>query len=416
MWFDGPMRIECIAIGTELLTTRRLDTNSVWLAERLAELGLGLSLKTAVGDSREDLAEVFRAALDRSDLILTTGGLGPTFDDFTKELFAEILGVPLREDAPSRADILAFYEARKRVPPPANFKQALIPEGAQALRNPVGTAPGVFWEDPPGHPGTRILMFPGVPREMKRMWEEHALPRLRPLAQKPVHTLRMVVGGVPESTLDQQTRELRERHGQLEWTILASLTQVELLARSDDPAALERARSDFESLLGADLAGVGQGNLEDAVLDRLKARSETLAVAESMTGGLLASRLTAIPGASAAFLGGATVYSARAKTALLGLDGAVLETEGTVSEATSRRLAEAVRAELDTTWGLAVTGNAGPGAEGDAPVGTVHLALAGPGGTDVHSFSVPGDRNEVQLRSAARALDLLRRALGSRGR
>jgi len=411
-----PMRIECIAIGTELLTTRRLDTNSVWLAERLAELGLGLSLKTAVGDSREDLAEVFRAALDRSDLILTTGGLGPTFDDFTKEVFADLLGVPLREDAPSRADILAFYEARKRVPPPANFKQALIPEGAEALRNHVGTAPGVFWEDPPGHPGTRILMFPGVPREMKRMWEEHALPRLRALGGRPVHTLRMVVGGVPESTLDQRTQELRERHGQLEWTILASLTQVELLARGDDPAALDRARADFEPLLGADLACVGQGSLEDAVLDRLKARGETLAVAESMTGGLLASRLTAIPGASEAFLGGATVYSAQAKAALLGLDRSTLATEGTVSEATSRRLAEAVQVGLGATWGLAVTGNAGPGTEGDAPVGTVHLALSGPGGTETHTFNVPGDRNEVQLRSAARALDLLRRAVGARSR
>ncbi|HEX9011310.1 MAG TPA: CinA family nicotinamide mononucleotide deamidase-related protein [Holophagaceae bacterium] len=410
------MRIECIAIGTELLTTRRLDTNSVWLAERLAELGLGLSLKTAVGDSREDLAEVFRAALERSDLILTTGGLGPTFDDFTKELFAEILGVAMREDAQSRADILAFYEARQRVPPPANFKQALIPEGALALRNQVGTAPGVYWQDPPGHPGRRILMFPGVPREMKRMWEEHALPRLRSLAGAPVHTLRMVVGGVPESTLDQRTQAVRERHANLEWTILASLTQVELLARGGDPEALARARADFEPVLGADLACVGEGNLEDAVLDLLKARDETLAVAESMTGGLLASRLTAVPGASAAFLGGATVYSARAKSVLLGLDADTLALEGTVSEATTRRLAEAVRQRLGATWGLAVTGNAGPGAEGGAPVGTVHLALAGPEGMEVRTLNAPGDRAEVQLRSAAWALDLLRRAVCARGR
>lgn len=411
-----PMRIECIAIGTELLTTRRLDTNSVWLAERLAELGLSLSLKTAVGDDREDLARVFRAALERSDLILTTGGLGPTFDDFTKELFAEILGVPLVEDARSRADILAFYEARKRVAPPANFKQALLPAGAEALRNPVGTAPGVYWQDPPGHPGRRILMFPGVPREMKRMWEEHALPRLRSLAGAPVHTLRMVVGGVPESTLDQRTQAVRERHANLEWTILASLTQVELLARGGDPEALARARADFEPVLGADLACVGEGNLEDAVLDLLKARDETLAVAESMTGGLLASRLTAVPGASAAFLGGATVYSARAKSVLLGLDADTLALEGTVSEATTRRLAEAVRQRLGATWGLAVTGNAGPGAEGGAPVGTVHLALAGPEGMEVRTLNAPGDRAEVQLRSAAWALDLLRRAVGARGR
>ena len=406
-----PMRIECIAIGTELLTTRRLDTNSVWIAERLAGMGLGLHRKTAVGDHREDLAELFREALTRSDLILTTGGLGPTFDDFTKELFAEILGVPLKEDAQSRADMLAFYEARKRVPPPANFKQALIPEGAEALRNPVGTAPGVYWQDPPGYPGRRILMFPGVPREMMRMWEEHAVPRLRALADRPVHTLRMVVGGVPESTLDQQTQAVRERHRHLEWTILASLTQVELLARGDDPEALARVRADFEVLLGPDLACVGEGSLEGAVLDRLKARGETLAVAESMSGGLLAARLTAIPGASQAFLGGATVYSAGAKTALLGLDPAVLASEGTVSEATSRRLAEAVRTRLGATWGLAITGNAGPAAEGEAPVGTVFIALAGPGATSSRTLTLPGDRPEIQLRSTAWALDVLRRQM-----
>ena len=405
------MRIECIAIGTELLTTRRLDTNSVWLSERLAELGLGLHLKTAVGDDREALGQVFRAALDRSDLILTTGGLGPTFDDFTKELFAELLGVGLREDPQSRADMLAFYEARKRVPPPSNFKQALIPEGAEALRNAVGTAPGVYWENPPGHPGTRIIMFPGVPREMKRMWEAHALPRLRPLAGRPRHTLRLVVGGVPESTLDQRTQEARARHGHLAWTILASLTQVELLAQGEDPADLQRAQADFEVVLGADLACVGEGNLEDAVLASLRARGERLAVAESMTGGLLAARITAIPGASEAFLGGATVYTAAAKARLLGLDPNLLAQEGTVSEATTGRLAEAVKERLGASWGLAVTGNAGPGTEGDAPVGTVHLALSGPRGTEVRTANLPGDRADVQLRSTAWALDLLRRAL-----
>ena len=297
------MRIECIAIGTELLTTRRLDTNSVWLGERLAALGLAFHRKTAVGDSREDLAALFREALIRSDLILTTGGLGPTFDDFTKECFAEVLGAALREDAQSREDMLAFYAARKRVPPESNFKQALLPEGAEALRNPVGTAPGVWWQDPPAHPGVRIVMLPGVPREMKRMWEGQVEPRLRTLAGESVRTLRMVVAGVPESALDERIRDVRERHGQLDWTILASLTQVELLARGADPAALEAAQADFLPVLGEDLVGVGEGNLEDAVLGNLKARGETLAVAESMTGGLLAARLTAIPGASEVFLG-----------------------------------------------------------------------------------------------------------------
>ena len=405
------MRIECIAIGTELLTTRRLDTNSVWLGERLADLGLGFHRKTAVGDNREDLATLFQEALRRSDLIFTTGGLGPTFDDFTKELFAEILGAELVEDASSRADILAFYAARNRIPPQVNFKQALIPLGAEPLRNPVGTAPGVWWQDPPGHLGVRIVMLPGVPREMKRMWEEQVEPRLRPLAGKAAHTLRVVVAGVPESTLDERTREVRERHGHLDWTILASLTQVELLVRSGDPVDLEAVLSDLRLVLGADLVSVGNGNLEDAVLDGLAARGHTLAVAESMPGGLLSARLTAIPGASRTFLGGAIVYSATAKAALLGLSPSFLAEHGTVSEATTIALAEAVRKALGSTWGLAVTGNAGPAAEGGMPVGAVFFAVAGPDGISSERRNFPGDRAEIQLRGTAVALDFLRRGM-----
>jgi nicotinamide-nucleotide amidase len=246
---------------------------------------------------------------------------------------------------------------------------------------------------------------------MKRMWEEQIEPRLRALAGTPTHTLRMVVAGVPESNLDERTRDARLKHRSLDWTILASLTQVELLARSADPVALQLAQGDFERLLGEDLVSVGDRNLEDAVLDRLKERNETLAVAESMSGGLLAARLTAIPGASEAFLGGATVYSAAAKVALLGLDRDCLEHEGTVSEATSRALAEAVRAKLGASWGLGITGNAGPGTEGKASLGEVFMALAGAEGTVSKVLHLPGDRADVQLRSTATALDFLRRTL-----
>ncbi|MBK9796207.1 MAG: CinA family nicotinamide mononucleotide deamidase-related protein [Holophagaceae bacterium] len=405
------MRIECIAIGTELLTTRRLDTNSVWLGERLADLGLAFHRKTAVGDHREDLAELIREALQRSDLILTTGGLGPTFDDLTKELFAEILGAELVEDAAARVDMLAFYAARQRVPAQSNFKQVLIPMGAEPLRNPVGTAPGIWWPDPPGHPGARIVMLPGVPREMKRMWEEQVEPRLRPLAGRPTHTLRLVVAGVPESTLDERIREVRQAHSHLDWSILASLTQVELLVRSGETTALEAVRRDLKPVLGADLVSVGAGNLEDAVLQGLDAQGQTLAVAESMTGGLISARLTAIPGASRSFLGGVTVYSPEAKAALLGLPPDFLAKQGTVSEATTIALAEAAKAKLGATWGLAVTGNAGPGAEGGAPLGAVFLAVAGPGGTLSAGRAFHGDRPDVQLRGSGAALDFLRRQL-----
>lgn len=405
------MRVEAIAIGTELLTTRRIDTNSVWIGERLAGLGLAFARKTLAGDDPEELRALFRETLERAQLVVCTGGLGPTFDDVTKELWAELLGAELREDPEVRADILAFYAARGRTPPAINFKQALVPVGAEALRNELGTAPGIWWEP---RPGQRIVLLPGVPREMKHLWETAVEPRLRDLAEIPVHTLRMVVGGVPESLLDERTAELRARHSDLEWTILSALTQVELVARGRDPEALDAACRDFQAFLGADLAGLGADNLEDLVLARLQAKGHTLAVAESMPGGLICARLTAVPGSSRSLKGGAVVYSAAAKAALAGVDEGLLQAEGTVSEAVTRALAEGIRARLGSDWGLAVTGNAGPEPDpqgAGVPRGTFFIAVAGPGGTTCERFAFPTDRAGVQLRSAGWALDLLRRRL-----
>ena len=404
------MRIECIAIGSELLTTRRLDTNSVWIAERLAGLGLGLHRKTAVGDHREDLAELCQEAFRRSDVIICTGGLGPTFDDFTKEVWAETFGADLVEDAHSRADLEAWYAQRQRVPPSSNFKQVMFPEGSKPLANPLGTAPGVAWE----RGGKFIFLLPGVPMEMKRMWVDHVEPRLESLAGAAMHTLRVVVCGVPESTLDQRTEAIRLRHSHLEWTILAGLTQVEFVVRSTDSAALDAAREDLASELGDDLASVGNGDLESAVLDALKARQETLAVAESMSGGLVASRLTAIPGASDVFVGGAVVYSATAKIAMAGLDPAFIQKHGTIGEPTTLALAKGIREKLGSTWGLAITGNAGPtldAAGKDRSMGECFVVVVGPSGQEARNFIVPGDRADIQLRSTAWALDLLRRML-----
>ncbi len=404
------MRIECIAIGSELLTTKRLDTNSVWISERLAGLGLWLHRKTAVGDHREDLAELCQEAFRRSEVIICTGGLGPTFDDFTKEVWADTFGVELVEDTPSREDLVAWYAQRQRVPPPANFKQVLFPEGSKPLPNPLGTAPGVLWE----RGGKHIFLLPGVPREMKRMWLDQVEPRLKPLAGTPMHTLRVVVCGVPESTLDQRTETIRGRHSQLDWTILAGLTQVEFVVRSTDSALLDAARAELASELGEDLACVGSGDLESVVLDALKTRNETLAVAESMSGGLVASRLTAIPGASEVFAGGAVVYSASAKLVLTGIDPAILQKHGTISEPTTLALAKGIREKLNTTWGLAITGNAGPNLDSggkDHQLGECVVAVVGPQSEETYTFLVSGDRLDIQLRGAARALDLLRRML-----
>jgi len=405
------MRIEAIAIGTELLTTRRTDTNSVWIGERLAMLGLAFQRKTCVGDDPDALAALFQEALDRSELVVCTGGLGPTFDDVTKELWAGVLGASLEEDPEVRADILAFYASRGRTPPEINFKQALVPKGAVALRNDLGTAPGIWWE-PAARPGRRIVLLPGVPREMKHLWEAAVEPRLRGLSGAPVHTLRMVVGGVPESLLDERTTPLRLKHGALDWTILSALTQVELVARSGDPEALDAAGREFQAFLGPDLVCTGPGNLEDTLLALLQARGQTLAVAESMPGGLICARLTAEAGSSQVLAGGAVAYSGRAKQVLADVPASLIERHGTVSEAVTLALAEGIRARLGTDWGLAVTGNAGPGADpaGAAePVGTFYIAVAGPGGSSCSRFAFPTDRAGVQLRSAGWALDLLRR-------
>ncbi|MBL0313837.1 MAG: CinA family nicotinamide mononucleotide deamidase-related protein [Holophagaceae bacterium] len=404
------MRIECIAIGSELLTTKRLDTNSVWIAERLAGLGLGLHRKTAIGDHREDLAELCQEAFWRSDVIICTGGLGPTFDDFTKEVWADTFGVELIEDAQSHEDLVAWYAQRQRVPPPANFKQVLFPEGSRPLANPLGTAPGVVWE----RGGKIIFMLPGVPREMKRMWLDHVEPHLKPMAGLAMHTLRMVVCGVPESTLDQRTEGIRHRHPHLDWTILAGLAQVEFIVRSVDSGALDVAREELALELGGDLVCVGSGDLESTILDTLESRNETLAVAESMSGGLVASRLTAIPGASRVFLGGAVAYSATAKIALAGLDPAFIQEHGTIGESTTLALAKGIRGRLGTTWGLAITGNAGPTLDAggiERNLGECALAVVGPRAEEVRTLIVPGDRVDIQLRSAAWALDLLRRAM-----
>lgn len=407
------MRIECIAIGTELLTTLRVDTNSVWLAQRLASLGLGFQRKTVVGDGQEEMAALFREALERSDFIVCTGGLGPTFDDLTKEIWAEVLGEALVEDATVWHEIEARFARLNRSLPAANRKQALVPARARALHNPKGTAPGILWEAPGGCKGKWIVLLPGVPREMKHLWEFEVEPLLQPLAGPRMHTLRMVVGSVGESALDERTTPLRRKHGHLDWTILAGLGAVELVARSTRPEELDAARRDFAQELGPDLAILGDATFEETVLDLLHQRGETLAVAESMTGGLIQARLTGVPGASEAFRGGAVVYSALAKQQLAEVDPELVRIHGTVSEAVTRALAEGIARKLGTTWGLATTGNAGPteDKDGAAPIGSCYLAVRGPAGTVCQAQSFPGSRTDVQTRTANWALDFLRRQL-----
>lgn len=407
------MRAEALAIGTELLTTGRLDTNTVWLAQRLADLGLAFHRKTCAGDDPGELAALFREALERSELIVTSGGLGPTFDDLTKEVWAEVLGVPLEEDPQVRTDIEGFFRARGRPLPPRNLKQALIPRGARVLRNALGTAPGLVWDAPPGYPRACIVMLPGVPRELKHLWTEQVEPLLRPRSGAAIHTLRILVAGVGESLLEQRIQTLREAHRHLDWTILAGLGTAELLLRDADPQQLREAKRDLELALGEDRVLTGWGTLEGEVVHALAAREATLATAESMTGGRVGALLTTVPGASSVYLGGAVAYSPQAKHLLADVGVDVLDGHGTVSEATALALAEGIRARLGAVWGLATVGNAGPteDPQGPAPVGTCVVAAVGPGGPRVTRLFFPGERPDVQARSATLALDWLRRCL-----
>jgi len=412
------MHIETIAVGSELLNAGRVDTNSVWIAGRLADLGLELSLKTCVGDEASTLNACIASALKRSELIIATGGLGPTFDDQTKEAFAEIIGAPMIEDGQARSDIDSFFQAKGRKATENNYKQALIPQGAIAIRNPLGTAPGVYWESPPNYLGCTIVMLPGVPKEMMWMWESDVHPRLSKLSKSSIKTVRLVVCGVGESVLDERTGPIRQRHSRLSWTILAPRSHVEFLVRGEKSQELDAAIGDMKAELGDDLAFIGEGTPESSLLGILVARGDTLALAESATGGVLSSRLAAVPGASRAYIGGAVAYTPKAKVKLVGLDKDFVELHGTVSEATTIEMAIRTRELLGATWGLAITGNAGPTVDknaldkdGNSQIGMCFIAIAGPDGAKCQAFNIHGDRGDVQFRAANWAIDMLRRRM-----
>ena len=412
------MHIETIAVGSELLNAGRIDTNSVWIAGRLSDLGLELNLKTCVGDDASGLKACIVSALKRSELIIATGGLGPTFDDQTKEVFSEVIGAPMLENSQARLDIDSFFQARGRKATENNYKQALIPQGALAIRNPLGTAPGVYWEGPPNYPSSTIVMLPGVPKEMMGMWENDVHPRLSKLSKSSIKTVRLVVCGVGESVLDERVGPIRQCHQSLGWTILAPRSHVEFLVRGEDTQELDAAIGDMKAELGDDLAFIGDGTPESALLGLLVARGYTLALAESATGGVLSSRLAAVPGASRAYVGGAIAYTPKAKIALAGLDKEFIELHGTVSEATTIEMAVRIRERLGATWGVAITGNAGPTVDknaldndGSNQVGRCFIAVAGPDGSKCQTFNIHGDRGDVQFRAANWAIDMLRRCI-----
>lgn len=408
------MRAEIISVGTELLLGEIVDTNAAFLSQELAALGIELYHRTTVGDNEQRLRQALVEALSRVDLVITSGGLGPTADDLTKEVVAAVLDLPLVLHPPSLQWIEEYFARMGRKMTASNRKQALIPEGGVALPNPNGTAPGVFVRK-----GEQIVVcLPGPPGELMPMFRSYVRPELQKESRGVIRSRVLRLCGVGESELVERIGDFLA--GQTNPTLapLASEGEVRLriTARAQTDAEAEALNGELEAKLRARLGlliyGTDEDTLESVVVKLLKRRGETLAVAESCTGGLLADRITDVPGASTVFDRGVVTYSNRAKMELLQVPADVIEAKGAVSPEVARFMAEGVRRVAGTDWGIGITGIAGPGGGSrEKPVGLVYFALAGPGVSLVREEHWSGDRRKIKRRTTQAVLDLLRRTL-----
>ena len=409
------MDAEIIAVGSELLTPQHSDTNSLYLTERLNNLGILVRFKTIVGDSRVDLEVALHAALERSPLIVLTGGLGPTEDDLTREVVAEVLGRPLHEVAELRQRLEDRFVHIGRAMPQNNLRQVQVPEGAEWLENRNGTAPGIWIE----HKDHVIVLLPGPPRELEPLFDATCVPRLERLASGArIRTRVYKVVGLPESEVDQLIAPLYGSCQNPATTILASLGTIELHLRAraateqEAEAQLAELGDKIELALGDHVYSTKGESLEEVVGMYLVMRQKTLAVGESCTGGLLAERITRVSGSSGYFLGGAVCYTNEMKTRWAGVPADVISAHGAVSKTVARALAEGVRARAGASIGVGITGIAGPtGGTNNKPVGLVYVALADERGTQVREFHFPGSRDRVRHWATQMALEMVRRRI-----
>jgi nicotinamide-nucleotide amidase len=406
------MKAEIIAVGSELLTPDRIDTNSLFLTEELNKLGIEIVRKTVVGDGRDLLLEAFRDATNRVPLTISSGGLGPTEDDLTRETVAELLGRKLvRNDAIARA-IEARFRSFGRPMPETNLRQAMVPEGGEPLDNPRGTAPGLWIEDR----DRMIALLPGPPRELKPMFQEQVRPRLlRRVAAVRMFHRELRVTGLGESHVDSLAGPVYTRYPEVQTTVLASPGEVQIHLRmwTENAAHAENTFADIER--GLDLALTDRifsrdgSSLEIVIANELLKQNATIAAAESCTGGLFAERLTRIAGSSAYFLGGAVCYSNEMKTAWADVPAEMIAAKGAVSAEVAIALASGIRRRVGSTLGVGITGIAGPGGGSEEkPVGTVHIAIANAAGVRERAVRFPGDREMVRLQASQAALDMVR--------
>jgi nicotinamide-nucleotide amidase len=406
------MQAEIIAVGSELLTPQRMDTNSLWLTGQLNALGVDVTQKCVVGDDRDRLAEAVRSGVARAHIVILSGGLGPTEDDVTREAVAQALTRRLVFSDEAMAALEARYARLGRRMAENNRRQAFLVEGALKLDNPNGTAPGQ-WIDLAGR---IVLLLPGPPSELEPMFTDHCLPRLREwLPQRALRTRWYRVSGMAESDLDQLISPLYKPYTNPTTTVLAAAgdIQIHLRAFCDTEEEAERLVAELgakiEKTLGRRIYSTNGDPLEAAVGHLLLERGATLAVAESCTGGLLGAKITDVPGSSNWFLGGFLVYGKAMKTRLLGLDDKLVEAHGVVSEAVAQAMAESARDRTRATYALSITGEAGPESAtlGVAP-GTVWIGLATPEGVEARLFRWAGDRGRVRAFAVQAALNLLR--------
>jgi competence/damage-inducible protein CinA-like protein len=409
------MDAEIIAVGSELLTPHRHDTNSLYLTGKLNSLGIEVRFKTVVGDDAERLGAVFHAALDRSELIILMGGLGPTEDDINRQVVAGILGLELHEVPEIIERIAARYSRTGRKMPANNARQALVPEGAEWLPNKRGTAPGIWIE----HEKKIIIMLPGPPRELEAMYEAQCMPRLKGLVSGvQIRTRVIKVAGLPESEVDERIAPIYKPYKNPSTTILSTGGAIEVHlnahAHTQDQAdaLLDELTDKIEPALGDHVFSTRGETLEEIVGMYLVMKQKTLAAAESCTGGLLSERITSVPGSSEYFLGGTVCYSNELKTRFAGVSPRLLETYGAVSKPVAQALAEGIRLKTNASIGIGITGIAGPGGgTQEKPVGMVFIALADERGTEVREFRFPGDRERIRLLSSQFALEMLRRRI-----
>jgi competence/damage-inducible protein CinA-like protein len=417
------MKACIIAVGSEMLTPFRVDTNSLVITERLNTIGYDVRLKMVVGDDTRELAEVFEGALAWADIVVVSGGLGPTDDDITRDAIASVLQAPLEVQEHVVERIRERFARRGMEMPEINRRQAMAPRGATLLDNPNGTAPGLWIERGP----TAIVLLPGPPRELTPMFDAVVRDRLSARSGGSGLFRRVLkVTGRTESDVDTRAQPIYGRwtaaRVPIATTILAVLGQIELHltaraeSRGEADTALDAAVDELEAMLGSAVYSVDGRNLEAVVGDLLREKHFTVAAAESCTGGLLTSRLTDVPGSSAYVERGFVCYSNRSKVDMVGVPEAVLAEHGAVSDPVAQAMAEGARARAGTTVGIGITGIAGPGGGTPAkPVGTVSIAVVVDGETRVRTFQFVGGREQVKFQASQAALNMVRLLLEVRG-